>query len=147
MEKYCINFKEVSSESFENEAVVVNFMTGKYFGMTGSGPKIWAIFETPASQQDVITRLRENYPDISEEQVKEATSFIDALLQEKLLVVAETGCNGTPVKNLFDGAEGDFQLPKLEIYEDLQELIILDPIHDADPERGWPTQQGMIKQK
>ena len=146
MEKYCINFKEVSSESFENEAVVVNFMTGKYFGMTGSGPVIWEAFETPASQEDVITLLEQNYPGISKDQVNEVICFIHDLLQEKLLVTAESGCNGTPVKLQPDDA-GDFLSPKLEIYDDLQELIILDPIHDADPERGWPAQQRMIKSK
>ena len=146
MEKYLINHNQVSGEIFDNEAVVVNFMTGKYFGMSGSGPEIWKYFESPVSEKDVIAILTENYSEITDEQIQEVKDFFCALLNEQLIITVDKEvCNQVPAKPDTGSGEKIFKSPKLEIYNDLQELIILDPIHDADPERGWPAQQRMLK--
>ena len=84
MEKYLINHNQVSGEVFDNEAVVVNFMTGKYFGMSGSGPDIWKLFESPVSVNDVIAILKGNYSGITEAQIQEVRNFFQALLNEGL---------------------------------------------------------------
>jgi len=31
-----------------------------------------------------------------------------------------------------------FTNPTLEIYDDLQAMIMLDPVHDVDIQKGWP---------
>ena len=146
MEKYLINHNQVSSEIFDSEAVVVNFMTGKYFGMSGSGPEIWKLFESPVSVNDVISILKENYSGITGAQIQEVENFFHALLKEQLIITADREAYKlTPAKPDTGSDEKIFKSPELEIYNDLQELIILDPIHDTDPERGWPAQQRMIK--
>ena len=61
--------------------------------------------------------------------------FVSQLLDEGLLVEsADTGSA--------EGAEivagGTFETPVLSKYTDMQELLLLDPIHDIDPSVGWP---------
>ena len=34
-----------------------------------------------------------------------------------------------------------FSTPVLETYTDMQDLLTLDPIHDVDPQQGWPIQK------
>jgi hypothetical protein len=144
MQRFVINTAHVSSEIFGDEAVVVNFMTGKYFGMTGSAPVIWKLFETPVSYDDV-TGMLDGLNGQTEEIIGQVKTFIDTLLQENLVIDAGVtnpdNTQSTTVKIDTD----KWQAPILEIYDDLQELIVLDPIHDADPERGWPVQQNMPK--
>ncbi len=38
-----------------------------------------------------------------------------------------------------------FCLPIIEKYTDLEELLLLDPIHEVD-ESGWPKQKSEVKQ-
>ncbi len=147
MTSFVINTAHVTSEIFGEEAVVVNFMTGKYFGMTGSAPAIWKLFKTPASYDDVMVALTNGSVRMSEEETGQVKAFIDALLQEELIVDAGTteykynGVQSAPII----AALNAFETPVLEVFDDLQELIVLDPIHDTDPERGWPVQQNLLK--
>jgi hypothetical protein len=36
----------------------------------------------------------------------------------------------------------DGPLPELEIYQDMQNLLLLDPVHDVDEQHGWPKVKG-----
>ena len=37
-------------------------------------------------------------------------------------------------------ARGAYRTPVLSIYTDMQDLLLLDPIHDVD-QAGWPTRK------
>jgi hypothetical protein len=39
-----------------------------------------------------------------------------------------------------NGSRKTWQAPELSIYEDMQDLLQLDPIHDVD-ETGWPARK------
>lgn len=143
MKCYVINSGNVSSEIFDNEAVIVNFVTGKYFGITGSGPDIWRMFENPCSIELLTERLGIEYDAISQDQINNIKDFVNLLVKEDLLISTLE-----PAQVSHEPPAGNrkkYADPVLEIYDDLQELIVLDPVHDADPERGWPAQQRMIK--
>lgn len=144
MENYVINMNQVSSEVFDNEAVVVNFMTGKYYGLSGSGAVVWQLFQKPASPAAVMNHMDVLYPDLDVDSHSAISDFIDSLIRENLLVTSTVSSAEIPQPGTETTGAG-FKLPVLEIYDDLQELIVLDPIHDTDPERGWPTQQHMRK--
>jgi len=144
MQRYVINSAHVSSEIFGEEAVVVNFMTGKYFGMTGSAPVIWRLFETPVSRDDVIDAII-GLNGQTDEIIGHVQSFIDLLLHEMLIIDAGISNTDNKQQRITTIDSESLQVPVLEIYDDLQELIVLDPVHDADPERGWPVQQNLPK--
>jgi len=145
MQKFVINTAHVSSEIFGEEAVIVNFMTGKYFGMTGSAPVIWKLFESPVSHDDVMASFS-GLNGLSNEIKQQMQTFMDILLQENLIVDAGESDTGNPEPEAISLNSDVLQIPPIiEIFDDLQELIVLDPIHDADPEHGWPAQQRMIK--
>jgi hypothetical protein len=144
MRKFIINTDHVSSEIFGEEAVVVNFMTGKYFGMTGSAPVIWQLFETPITRDDVIDKLT-GLKGQTNEFIENVQSFINILLQENLIIESGISNFEKLQSKTVTINPNDLQIPCLEIYDDLQELIVLDPVHDADPERGWPVQLNIPK--
>ena len=69
-----------------------------------------------------------------------ASSFLDALLAESLIVpkAAASSPNGTPhAPGPVPAARTPLSPPRLEVFTDLQDLLLLDPIHDTD-ETGWP---------
>jgi hypothetical protein len=55
------------------------------------------------------------------------------------LVTAEPTVASVPATAL-DGPAGSWEAPKLTVYEDMQDLLLLDPIHDVD-ETGWPARK------
>lgn len=143
MKYLVVNSSHVSFEIFDKEAVVVNFITGKYFGITGSGPDIWRVFENPCTIEQLTGLLKSVYTNITDRQIKNVIAFIDSLVKERLLVTVDK-CENISIKLSVD-ITGEFLEPAIDIYDDLQELIVLDPVHDADPERGWPAQQTLIE--
>ena len=78
-----------------------------------------------------------------------ATEAVSGLLEElttaSLIVPApETNSNGAgPAANGAGPAkpQAQYAAPKLSTYTDMQELLLLDPIHEVD-ESGWPAQAG-----
>lgn len=62
--------------------------------------------------------------------------FLGDLAAENLISAAE-GSAPLLAPSDDDGA-AEFPAPRLERYTDMQDLLLLDPIHDVD-ERGWPN--------
>ena len=144
MRKFVVNAAHVSSEMFGEEAVVVNFMTGKYFGLTGSAPAIWQLFATPVTREEVLASFGE-LNGLKAEIREQVSACMDILLQESLIVDAGVADGEMRQSGPATVHSDGFRAPVIEIYEDLKELIVLDPIHDTDPERGWPVQQNFPK--
>jgi hypothetical protein len=70
--------------------------------------------------------------------------FIDELQQEGLIVVKEKeesrGAIDLKTESKAEGKKPDFEAPVLNRYTDMQDLLLLDPIHEVD-ETGWPIQK------
>lgn len=61
--------------------------------------------------------------------------FVATLIEHELLREADA----TPV-DFVPVTVAAYFAPKLDIYTDMQELLLLDPVHDVD-ETGWPAQR------
>ena len=70
---------------------------------------------------------------------------VDELLKEGLIVVLEENDNVVKhQENLFDTCEKiSFQVPVLEKFSDMEELLLLDPIHEVE-ESGWPHKKTSV---
>ena len=130
-----VNTPPVIHQTLDGEVIVVNLDTGTYYSITGSGTEIWAALAGGASRAAVADALRERYaatPD-AEDAVDE---FVDLLVDEKLLEPVDDAVTAEPFEPPAGSAE--FVPPRLERYTDMQDLLMLDPIHDVD-EQGWPN--------
>ena len=132
-----IDTKNVFFESFANENVIVNISKGNYYSMKGSAVVIWSLLEDAFSMSQLINYITVNYT-ISEEIVKPIISqFIEMLQSEELILTINSQeivpIIATPTEKIV------FEEPVIEIFRDLQELLLLDPIHEVDEVQGWPT--------
>jgi hypothetical protein len=135
------NSEHVSSELFDNEIVVVNFMTGKYFGMSGGAIPIWSALQNPVAR-DVLLAEISKAASLAPGAIEPGfNAFLAALVAEGLVLELDEAPAGSPAIK----AIGKYSEPRLETFEDLQELIALDPIHDTDPDYGWPVQHKTAK--
>lgn len=142
---YQLKTNGISAEDFGGELVAVNFNNGKYYGLSGSAPMIWSLLKEARSAAHIINEVCCR-TGASEGQVKTEVECFLQRLQDEMLVTVVTR-TGEPEVNLSDthettkGEKQKFKTPELTVYSDLQELIMLDPVHDADPEHGWPVRR------
>jgi len=135
-----INTPNVVGEEFEGEVVVVNLESGCYFSLMGSAKDIWkTLVQSSASPESIIVTLEENLDCSGIDVAAEVVPFLDEL--KKLELVVPTDSSG-PTSSTLHEPQGDsirprFEAPRVEIFTDLQDILLLDPIHDVD-EAGWP---------
>jgi hypothetical protein len=131
---YAQNAESVTSETFDEDTVVINFLTGTYFSLRGSATLIWSHLQTGSSLDDILTSVGSDAA-VARAEVQ---TVLDLLIAENCVIVFPGGEAGTkPRLNNKDGAP-TYTSPVVEVFHDLQELIVIDPVHEVDEFDGWP---------
>ena len=132
---YCIDRDKITFEIVDNEALIIDLETGKYFSTSGTGCSVWRMLESGLTVREILLFFGFENSNLDQELTEGIKSFIGDLEKEGLI---------EPASEVFPGSECDFeapsdlQLPVLEKFTDMQELLLIDPIHDVDSS-GWPT--------
>jgi hypothetical protein len=134
--RYAVNSGQVISEIVDGEAVMINLTTGNYYSLNESGSAIWSSIEAGAGADEIAERLVGRYEGSRSEIEGAANELLAELLREELIVVADGDGTAPPPAELVS-ARAPFQAPVLEKHTDMQDLILLDPVHEVG-EQGWP---------
>ena len=141
--RYKVNTPDVIYENVDNEVLIIEFNTGNYYSTNNSGAEIWELLTAGAPVGEIIQKIWIKYSDGNGDIKTAVDQFFNELLDENLI---------SPVKTEQGDAEGHaadigistrseqlvFEAPVLQKYSDMQELLLLDPIHEVD-ETGWPA--------
>src|ERR1017187_1474246 len=122
-----LNRPKVICETFEDEVVAINLETGTYFGMCGTAKEVWSLIEGEVPVDGMVAHLAERYTKQPQEIAADLELFTNSLLAHGLVTSEPTG-GGVPATAL-NGLAGSWEAPKLTVYEDMQDLLLLDPIH------------------
>jgi len=136
--KYRIDHAKHVAERFEEETVLVNIETGCYFSLSSSGAEILELLNdgVPADNlAHVLFGASEN----CERFRSSIARFVARLAAEGIIVEREP----ESVMSTFAAArryptDADYQSPVLERFDDVRDLLLIDPIHQVDPGYGWP---------
>ena len=133
---------QVSSEKFDDEVMIVNLTNGNYYSLAGTGAAIWTLIEGGNSHANMLAFLSANYqgnPEAIDESLKR---FISELVSESLISAVDgADTDSDPLDPTDATALGDrpeFSAPRLDKYTDMQQLLLIDPIHEVSDEQGWP---------
>jgi len=125
---------DVSAERLDGDVIAVNLATGAYFSLSGPAADVWTAATSGASGQTWFDSLKLAYatpiPTVDVE------TFLLACLEHGLIEVT-TPWNAEPPNLPEDHLRTQWQKPHLDVFTDLQDLLLLDPIHDAS-DLGWP---------
>jgi hypothetical protein len=128
-----INTPDVLHESFGDESVIVNLRQGVYYSLSREGLFLWE----EIAKETTLDRLFGLAAIHSVNGVLLAPAsvarFLRQLHEEHLIVIEG---EMWPVSSEEMDADAKM-LPPLQKFEDLHDLLTLDPIHEVD-ERGWP---------
>jgi Coenzyme PQQ synthesis protein D (PqqD) len=126
----------VIHETIQGETIIIDLATGTYYSLLGSGPAIWDELAAGAATTAIIDRAVERFEGDPEEIRGAVEAFIRELEEQQLIAPTDAvSHNGATVAPTTDPTP--FATPKLETYTDMQDIILLDPVHKVDG-RGWP---------
>jgi len=139
-----VNRSKVVSELFDDEVVIIDMVSGNYFSLDTVGAEIWTLIQNDATAEGIVRKLTQIYegdPSIIDTSVRQ---FLERIQAEQLVIAVDgEACESNP-----PGLAGEehapsserkvFRPPTLSKFTDMQELLLLDPIHDVD-ETGWPA--------
>lgn len=125
---YRIREPFVAHEMVDDEVVAVDFSTGSYFSLRGPAGTAWAALDGAEARgvDQVASAVAEQHPDAAA--VGPVQALLDHLTADGLL--ERTGDAGPEAPDLGPLA--------YEHFTDMEELILLDPVHDVS-ETGWPN--------
>jgi hypothetical protein len=138
-ERFKVNTPSVVCEDFNEEVVIVNLESGQYFSARDAGAEIWRRAANGFSSSELLQALVAIY-DV-EQSVAEAAieTFLGEARKQNLLEI-------NPAVELAEAADltvtekRAFINSTLEAFSDMQDILLLDPIHEVDAS-GWPAEQ------
>lgn len=149
MTYYRINSPNVIHDIIDDEAVIVNLEVGSYYSIENTGAMIWQSLSNGLSDGEIAQAISENYEVAPQESKRVVDQFIGELQNENLIVVNEAqpvGQSSSSLLRATPAQEGQsiFEGPVLQKYTDMEDLLLLDPIHDVD-EAGWPNSADRVE--
>lgn len=133
MQRYSTNIPKAASELFDGELVIAHYGSGLYYSVSESGALIWQGLRHGFADTEVAEWLSAHFK-YQGDMGGIVSSFIERLREEGLLIPVTNAEPGASLP-LLNGAA--FEVPKLERFDDLQDLLLADPVHDVDS-TGWP---------
>ncbi len=139
--RFRVKRPEVLYESFDDEIVIIDFVSGNYYSLAGSGAEIWHLVDDGADSGQIAEEMAARYDGAAPDIALAVQEFLARLERDGLIVPDERGdhrLRWTPPQRKPGRERPPFEPPNLQRYSDMQELLLLDPIHDVD-EAGWPS--------
>ncbi len=143
--RVAIDERRVISETIEGETIIIDSVTGAYFTVDGLGSTVWAHLDSTGTVLDDLVASVAATVGVDADAARPSVHRFVAELAGYELVRISGGPGevefGTAAEPAADMAPA---LPAVILtrYSDLEELILIDPIHEVDPERGWPHPPG-----
>ncbi len=139
MSRFRPNSPPVVHETVGDETIIVNLDAGVYYALNSSGSRLWIELERGVQVAELVDDVARQSGASADEVEAAVRAFIDTLVAEDLVVEAENGDQpGAPSVTWPTGT--GFTAPALERYTDMQELLLLDPIHDIGV-GGWAEER------
>jgi hypothetical protein len=130
---------QVVREVFDDEVIIINMESGNYFSLNTTGAYVWSLIEAGFSVDGIVGRVSRDFEGADAFAAPSVQALLDQMLGEGLIVTG-AGPAPSPSSVANPATKRAFEPPTLAVYTDMQELLLLDPIHDVD-ETGWPQRQ------
>ncbi len=135
MTYYRLSEPNAAHEDFDGESVMLDFETGKYFSLSKSASFIVESILSGASVDETVAQCAgANHL---------GRASVNGLLQRLVAygLIEQTPAPSTGYRADKAVSSPVDEPPVVEVFDDLADLIMADPIHEVDEERGWPIRK------
>jgi hypothetical protein len=140
--RLALNTPAVACQIIDGGAIVIHFDRGNYYSVEGSGVVVLELVSGGAHQDEIGAALAERFDIDIDRATSSGRRFLEELLAEDLVVTSHAPPQApAPSPPASTPSRRPFEEPRLVKYSDLQDLLVLDPIHDIIL-KGWPAKAG-----
>lgn len=133
---YAINNDGIVIERLNGETIILNFKSGTYYSSQGPGSDlIWLI--SNKISKDSWKQILEQHYIFNINQKDGIEEFLQVALKENLIYEIEN-LDSKIAELPLDCERSHWVMPALEKHEEIEHLLLVDPIHDSAIE-GWPN--------
>jgi len=124
----------------DGEVILIDLETGDYYSLRGAGADVWAILKQGAAAEAIASEVQARYRDAATPEAIHADVYdvLGKLYEGGLIRSASVDGTGPAARGAKQPTDRPYEAPTLERYTDMQEYLLVDPIHEVD-ERGWPA--------
>lgn len=138
---YALNEEKMFADITDGIAIIINSETGIYYGMNELASAVYEALANGSTTESILEALKglEGAPADIENRFN---SFIKSMLGYELIIEAPESSADVNI-DVAVAKESEFEL-KLDEYNDAQELLLADPIHEVKEESGWTPEKDSI---
>ena len=136
---------DIVSEEIDGEVIIVNLRNGNYYSLSQSAAVIWAGIQQRSTLERLQHQLETRYSGETAAMSRDLAELIRALETEQLIVPrppAEDAAAASAPDGDATAAKETYRPPQFECFTDMGDLLLLDPVHEAEDEKGWPHAKG-----
>ena len=133
-DRYELNSPPIVAELVEGEVIAIDLNQGSYYSIEKATAAVWSALVSGRTGEEILAAL----PAAGEAErfAGELQGFVESLLAEKLIRPSSAAADP-------DGAISKLtpwaaHALRFERFTDMQDLLVLDPVHEVDEEAGWP---------
>ncbi|MBP6506073.1 MAG: PqqD family protein [Opitutaceae bacterium] len=132
-----VNEPDVTYESFDSEVLAINLRNGNYYSLRESAVPIWLLAVRGTGSAE-ISRLIARHCQADEAAIASAVRGLLQELETEALLVRLEAKPATLARPSTVPLPSAFVPPAFDRYTDMQQLLLMDPIHEVDAS-GWPS--------
>ncbi len=136
---YIFNESRVFADFADDQYVILNYVTGAYYAFTKASSAVLRALTQGCDAADVKQWFESLYG--AECSASDKVDRFTEKLESLEIVVRDDGREGK-VQDYLSSINGS-EMPELdfEVFTDVADLLLMDPIHEVDEEAGWPIQK------
>lgn len=140
---YQLNEAKMYADIAEGTAIIIDSTTGIYFGLNGFATSVYENLVAGASVEEIKAAAKQltGAPAGIDADID---AFIEDLLAKEIIEPAAE--SSAAVALSADAAEADGFVLDCTAFEDAQELLLADPIHEVKEDEGWSPELSSLNE-
>lgn len=135
MTHFDIDTKRFICDPLDGEVIIMDAVSGRLLLLEQAAAVLWESITNGESRESIISTINLRYGPVKKEA---AETFLKHLIELELVIEIISGDENLSLKSTdlhWPVVLGEFLITQ---YDDMSSIITMDPIHDIDPQRGWP---------
>jgi hypothetical protein len=126
---YILNEEKIFSDTCDDRTIAIHSETGIYYGINGLSSQVFNLLSKGTSPAVILAALKK-IPSAPEDIEQRLQQFVDYLIEKEILIAGESAAGEVEI-SLEPAVKDNFELLAIE-YADAQELLLADPIEEAN---------------
>ncbi len=134
---YVVASPDIVSEEFEGEFVILDLSCGKYYSMDPAASALWRAIVAGVRMDDLAAAV-DGSAAVTSQSIYE---YAEKLVGYGCLARSDAPGSAAIDPAMIAALIASPNPPTVEVFDDLADLILADPIHDVEETAGWPIRK------